>query len=119
VRETLQIGVAALDGLDYSPLRRIAEVGFPPTVVFHGRLLDARVRSLRDRRALLTAARLVRRRDLERIPSVPGVRWVAAGEFIDRLRAHDSVDVRGTEVTGSRGTEVILLDERGRHAVTL
>jgi hypothetical protein len=119
VRETLQIGISALDGLDYSPLRRIAEFGFPPIVVFHGRLLDARVRSLRDRRALLTAARLARRRDLERIPRVLGVEWIAGRELIDRLRAHDAVDVRGVEVTGPRGTEVILLDERGRNAVTL
>ena len=119
IRETLQIGLPALDGLDYSPLRRIAESGLPPTVVFHGRLLDARLATLRRRRAVLAAARLARRRDLERIPALEGVRWISGRELVKRLRAHDSIEVEGSDVRGVGGTEAILLEERGRRPMTL
>ena len=119
VRETLRIGIGALDGLDYSPLRHVAEYGLPPTVVFHGRLLDDRLASLRERRAVVAAARLARRRDLERIPRLRGVTWIGAHELVERLRAHDAIEVRGDEVTGPPGTEAVLIDEAGRRPSTL
>ena len=119
VHETLRIGLGALDGLDYSPLRHIAEHGLPPTVVFHGRLLDDRLGSLRERRAVLTAARLARRRDLERIPRLRGVTWIGAHELLERLHAHNAIEVRGDEVTGPPGAEAVLIDEAGRRPLTL
>jgi hypothetical protein len=119
VRETLQIGIGALDGLDYSPLRHIADHGLPPTVVFHGRLLDDRVASLRERRALLTTARLARRRDLDRIPRLRGVAWIGAHELLARLRAHDAIEVRGDDITGPPGTEAVLIDAAGRRPLRL
>lgn len=119
VRETLNVGIPSLDGLDYSPLRRIAEFGLPPTVVFHGRLLDDRLTSLRKSRALLSAARLARRRDLERIPRLPDIRWIAARDFLDRLRVHGSTELAATGISGPPGTEIFVLAEDGRRRVAL
>ncbi|HEX2086926.1 MAG TPA: hypothetical protein VHF89_14695, partial [Solirubrobacteraceae bacterium] len=88
LHETLHDGVPGLTGLSYGPLERLAAVGVPPTVVFHGRLLDDRLPRLRAARDVLSLARLVRRRDLERVAELPDVRWVGAAELTDRLRAH-------------------------------
>lgn len=119
VHETLRIGLGALDRLDYSPLRHIADHGLPPTVVFHGRLLDDRLVSLRERRAVLATARLARRRDLERIPRLRGITWVGAHELLERLHAHDAIEFRGDVVTGPPGTEAVLIDEVGRRPLRL
>ena len=89
LRETLADGLPGLERLDYSPLARLADAGVPPTVVFHGRLLDGRVERLRARRDVVSFARLLRRRDLERIAAIPAIRWVGGGELAERLAAHD------------------------------
>ena len=94
-RETLRDGLPGLHRLDYRPLARLAAAGLPPTVVFHGGLLDHRMDDLRPPRDLWPLARLALRRDLFRIPRIPGVRWVGGGELVDRLRAHDAVEATG------------------------
>ncbi|HEV3001258.1 MAG TPA: hypothetical protein VGW75_11015, partial [Solirubrobacteraceae bacterium] len=88
LRETLHDGVPGLIGVRYAPLVRLAEAGLPPTVVFHGRMLDDRLPRLRAARDAVALARLARRRDLERIAALRGVRWVGAAELVERLRAH-------------------------------
>ena len=103
-RETL-IGAGGLGGvhrLDYGGLVRLAEVGLPPTPVLHGGLLDDRltVRLLRDAPGY---ARLLLRRDSLRLPEVGGVRWIGAGELVERLAAHDRVDVEGARAGTARG----------------
>jgi hypothetical protein len=106
VRESL---VSTLDGLcrvDYRPLRLLAASGLPPTVVTHGGLLDARFVALRTPGDLAALARLAIRRDLARLPGI-GLRWVGASELIERLRAHDQVEVAGAEIRAPDGVEVV------------
>jgi hypothetical protein len=95
LHETLAIGLPGLHGVDYAPLRRLAAIGLPPTVVFHGRLLDDRLPRLRAGRDLATAARLVRRPDLPRILRLEGVRWVGVSELMEQLRAHAAIERPG------------------------
>ncbi|HEX8082725.1 MAG TPA: hypothetical protein VF529_00445 [Solirubrobacteraceae bacterium] len=109
LRETLHDGVPGLQGLDYAPLERLAALGVPPTVVFHGRLLDDRLPRLREARDVLSLARLSRRRDLERIAALRGVKWVGAEELANRLRAHAAIEVEGDRVDAPEGTEFVLL----------
>jgi hypothetical protein len=92
VRETLHDGLPGLEGMDYAPLRELAGAGMPPTVVFHGRLLDGRLEDLRAKRDFPSIARLLRRRDLERIAALDGVTWVGAEEFVRALRAHEAIE---------------------------
>lgn len=92
-RETLVSTVNGLEGLDYSPLAVLAANGLPPYVIIHGGLIDARFDGLRGARHLPALARLALRRDLLRLPSVEGVRWVGAGELLSALRAHDRAEV--------------------------
>lgn len=106
LRETLHDGVPGLTGVRYAPLVRLAEAGIPPTVVFHGRLLDDRLPRLRAARDVVALARLARRRDLERIAALRGVRWVGAAELAERLRAHAAAP------PDDAGTEAVLLDAR-------
>ncbi|HEX8121474.1 MAG TPA: hypothetical protein VF549_09440 [Solirubrobacteraceae bacterium] len=108
LHETLHDGLPGLTRLDYAPLARIAAAGLPPTVVFHGRLLDGRMERLREARDVASLARLLRRRDLERVAALPGVRWVGAEELAARLRAHGEVDVDGDRVPP--GADAILID---------
>jgi hypothetical protein len=86
--ETLRVGVPGLHRLDYRPLERIAKLGLPPTVVFHGRLLDNRPEALKADRAVLTLARLLLRRDIARIADLPGVEWRGAARLAELLTAH-------------------------------
>ena len=72
--ETLDNGLPSLERLDYSPLAAFARAGIPPTVVFHGRLLDGRPERLRVERDFFTLARLLRWRDLDRIARLDQVR---------------------------------------------
>jgi hypothetical protein len=90
LHETLAVGLPGLHGLDYAPLRRLAAVGLPPTVVFHGRLLDDRLPRLRATRALATAGRLALTPDLFRIMRLPGVRWIGVAELVETLASHES-----------------------------
>ena len=98
LHETLEIGLPGLHGIDYAPLTRLANVGLPPTVVFHGQLLDDRLSRLRSSRELTTAARLAHLPDLPRIAQIDGVRWVGTVDLLERLRAHARIDVAGSEV---------------------
>jgi hypothetical protein len=98
LRETLAVGLPGLHRIDYEPLRRLASLGLPPIVVFHGRLLDDRLTRLRANRDFVTAARLALQPDLLRVARVSGVRWVGVQELVKHLRAHGSIDVDGAEV---------------------
>ena len=112
LRETLHDGVPGLTGLSYAPLERLAAVGVPPTVVFHGRLLDDRLPRLRAARDVVSLARLVRTRDLERIAALRGIRWIGAGELAERLRVHSQVEVDGDRVSAPEGAETVLIGVR-------
>lgn len=109
LRETLHDGLPGLTRLGYAPLERLAAAGLPPTVVFHGRLLDGRMERLRAARDGMTLARLLRRRDLDRIAALPGVRWIGAGELVDRLRAHAATEWDGDRVVAPDGAEAVLI----------
>lgn len=109
VFETLADGLPGLRGLRYAPLQALAGAGLPPTVVFHGRLLDDRLPRLRASGDLISLARLAVRRDLERIAALRGIRWVGARELADRLRAHAAIETDGAEVQAPDGVEFRLL----------
>ncbi len=95
-RETL-IGAGGPGGvhrLDYGSLVRLAQAGVPPTLALHGGLIDDRLTS-RVARDAFAYARLLRRRDAHRLPAVGGLRWIGAGELVERLEAHAASEVRG------------------------
>ena len=108
-RESLVSTVNGLCDLDYGPLGALAGAGMPPYVVIHGGLIDARFDGLRGLRHAPALARLAVRRDLVRLPSAEGVRWVGAGELLARLQAHDQVEVAGAEIRAPDGVEVSAL----------
>lgn len=114
LRETLEDGLPGLYRLDYAPLEKMAAVGVPPTVVFHGRLLDGRVERLREARDFGSLARLVPRRDLERIAALRGVRWVGAEELVDRLTAHVAIEPAEDGPVVPDGVEAVLMHPDGR-----
>jgi hypothetical protein len=107
-RETLTSGMEGLVGFDYGPFAAMAAAGLPATVVVHGGLFDLRAGNLRDPRALVTTAQLVRRRDLFRFPWVDGVRWIGSRELLDRLRAHGNVGFEDGRVVNPDGAEVVV-----------
>lgn len=106
--ETLISTMNGLHRLDYRPLTSLAAAGLPPYVVIHGGLLDARFETLSLPRDAAAFAGLVARRDLMRLPAVAGVRWVTASELLQRLRAHDRVEMAGGELRAPDGVEVRL-----------
>jgi hypothetical protein len=112
LHETLATGLPGLHRLDYTPLRRLAAIGLPPTVVFHGRLLDDRLARLRATRDLTGAARLAQRPDLPRIIGLDGVRWLGAAELIEAYERHERIEVRGAEVVAPDGPAPRLLTAR-------
>jgi hypothetical protein len=89
VRESLVSTLDGLHGLDYGPLASLAAAGIPPYVVVHGGLIDSRFNGLDLPGDAAALARLAVRRDIVRLPSVPGVRWVGASEFIGALADHE------------------------------
>lgn len=93
MRETLFSTLEGLHRLSYGPLRELARAGLPPTVVFHGGLLDQRMAWLREDRHLPTAAGLARRRDVFRIAEMAGIRWIGAAEMVEKLTAHSGVAI--------------------------
>jgi hypothetical protein len=93
LHETLATGLPGLHGVDYAPLQRLAAIGLPPTVVFHGRLVDDRLPRLRAKRDLATAARLARSPDLPRVIGLGGVQWVGVTELFQRLRDHEAIGI--------------------------
>jgi hypothetical protein len=94
LRETLIDGPPGLHHLDYRPLAALARLGLPPTIVMHGALLDSRLATLRRARDLLALARLAARRDIVRLPAVPGLRWIGTTEYLHLVRLHASNDPR-------------------------
>ncbi|MDQ2940335.1 MAG: hypothetical protein M3R23_07380, partial [Actinomycetota bacterium] len=113
-RETLSSGLEGLFRLDYEPFAALAGAGLPPSIVVHGGLFDSRPSTLRKLREAPTTARLVLRRDLFRFPWVSGVRWIGAGELLDRLRGHGEIEVRGDEIDNPAGFDVVVRDSAGR-----
>lgn len=118
-RESVFSRMDGLVGLDYGPFGALAAAGLPPSVVVHGGLFDSRAKTLRDPRHVASTARLVRRRDLFRVPWVDGVRWIGAMELVDRMRAHDRVSVDASGVRGPSGTEVVVRDRAGSRTTTI
>lgn len=106
LRETLNPALRGLQLFDFAPLTRLAAVGFPPSLVFHGRSLDPRPQSPWPPRHPLTLARLALHRDILRVPRIPGVRWVGAGRFAELLQAHHEAEPASpaTRATPSRGS---------------
>jgi hypothetical protein len=117
--ESLNNGLPGLVACDFGPLRSLTAVGVPLTVVFHGRSLDGRLRTLLAERQLLTLLRLAVRRDISRMCALPFVRWIGARELIDRFERHGEITVDGHEVRAPRSTEVTLLDRGGSRVVTV
>ena len=91
--ETTRNGLLGVNRVDYRFLSALARVGIPPTVVFHGRLLDHRRATLKLPGDTLAGLRLALRPDLFRIPNVRGLRWVGAQELVEALRAHDETEL--------------------------
>lgn len=117
-RETL-IGAGGRGGVhrvDYGSLVRMAAAGLPPTPVLHGGLLDDRL-TARVHRDLPGYARLLWRRDALRLPAVPGLRWVGAGELVDRLVAHEASALEGERAILPDGAEAVLVSGAGRTTV--
>ena len=116
VHETMDSAFRGFYRLDFTPFAWAAQLGLPPTPVLHGSLFDLRPQQLRASFDVLTAARLLARRDILRLPLVPGVRWIAASRLVRLLDEHASVHVRGTEVDSADAPEARLLgpgaDER-------
>lgn len=102
LHETLIGELPGIDGLDYSPLQRLAKVGIPPMIAMHGALLDSRLGPLRNPRGLISLARLFVRRDVRRLIALDGIRWVGVAEFIDALSAHAEAQ-ESASTTGAGG----------------
>jgi len=113
-RETISSGMDGLYRLDYGPFGALASAGLPPSIVVHGGLFDLRANLLHSLREAPTTMRLVLRRDLFRFPWAPGVRWLGAGELLDRLQGHDQVEVHGDEISNPAGFEIAVRGPAGR-----
>jgi hypothetical protein len=90
LHESLFGALPGLDGLDFSPLRRLAAVGIPPIVALHGALIDSRLDTVRKDRDPVLLMRLFWRRDIERLIGLSGVRWVSAAELVGTLAAGEA-----------------------------
>ena len=116
ISETLKGGLG-IEGLDYRPLARMAAAGLPPTMVLHGTMIDVRAGSISLPGDLLTAARLWLRRDLSRLPSVEGLRWLGAGAYAEALDLHDRIAVLDGEVTLPPGARARVVERAGEREV--
>ena len=116
ISETLKGGLG-IEGLDYSPLTRMAAAGLPPTMVLHGTMIDVRAGSFRSPAELVTAARLFLRRDLSRLPSLEGLRWIGASAYAETLALHDRIVVEDGEASLPPGATARLLDRAGERPV--
>ncbi len=112
-RESMISTLEGLFRLDYGPLGRLAQVGYPPTIVLHGGLFDGRLSTLSKRHDLGSWAQLFLKRDLFRVPWSNGVSWVGASTLLDHLRNHDRIAVRRGEIAAPEGTHAIVRDRRG------
>jgi hypothetical protein len=97
--ETTRGSLLGVSRVDYRFLAALARIGIPPTVVFHGRLLDHRRMTLKLPGDTLACLRLVLRPDLLRLPNVRGLRWVGARELFEALQAHDETELAPDGVT--------------------
>jgi len=109
-------GPGGVHRLDYQILVRMADCGLPPTVAFHGRLFDDRLQT-RVKRDALAYARLFVKRDALRVPSLKGVRWLGAGDYVDQLRRHDASAIEGGEPVLPDASHAVKIDRSGRRLV--
>jgi hypothetical protein len=116
ISETLKGGLG-IEGLDYGPLALMAAAGLPPTMVLHGTMIDVRAGSFRSPAELVTAARLFLRRDLSRLPSLEGLRWIGASAYAETLALHDRIVVEDGEASLPPGATARLLDRAGERPV--
>lgn len=114
VHETLDSAFRGLRGSNLAPFVTLASFGRPPTPVFHGALFDLRLEQLRASRDVATAARLLVRRDIARLPSLSGVRWVGAGDLVRLLDEHGTIEVSGTAVSAHDAPSARLLTNETR-----
>lgn len=116
VHETIDSAFRGMRGLGYAPFASLAQLGLPPTPVFHGGLFDLRLGQLRAARDPLTLARLAWRRDIVRLPALRGLRWVGAGELTGLFAAHETISVQGAEVQLGDADRALLLGPAGKPA---
>lgn len=118
-RESMISTLEGLYRLHFSPFRRLAEVGYPPTIIIHGGLFDARFANLSLPRDVVTYAQLYRTRDLFRVPWTDGVRWVGAGELLDHFGRHDQIAVTGGSISAPPGTSALVRDRNGTRSLAV
>ncbi len=109
IYETVNSAFRGMRGLGYGAFPALAQLGLPPTPVFHGGLFDLRLGQLRAARDAVTFARLTARRDIVRLASLRGLRWIGASKLLDLLRAHETASVHGDEVRLGEASEAVLL----------
>lgn len=110
VRETIDSAFRGMRGVDYGAFAAMAGAGLPPTPVLHGGLFDLRLGQLRAARDAFGLARLFLRRDAVRLPGLRGLRWIGAGALLDLMRAHESIRVRGREVSLGDAADAYLIE---------
>ena len=116
IHETINSAFRGMHGLGYAPFTALAGLGLPPTPVFHGGLFDLRLIQLRANRDAITFARMIWKRDIVRLPALRGLRWVGAGELLDLIAAHETVEVHGAEVRLGETSQARLLGAAGAAA---
>jgi hypothetical protein len=112
IHETVDSAFRGMHGTSLAPFAAMAAHGRPPTPVLHGSLFDLRIGQLRASRDVLGAARLFVRRDILRLPRLPGVRWIGAGTLVRLVDEHETVEVRGDEVDAANAPHARLLGSR-------
>lgn len=117
--ETVDSAFRGLRGLNLTPLVTLASYGCPPTPVLHGGLFDLRLEQLRSSRDVATAARLLVRRDIARLPRLSGVRWIGASDLLRLLDEHATIEVSGTTVSADDAPCARLLTNESRHGAAV
>jgi hypothetical protein len=84
-KETLIGALPGLQGADFRPIAALAGLGLPPVFTLHGLSLDNRRETMGGP---VNAARVTLNRDIFRLASLTGVRWVGAGALISALEDH-------------------------------
>jgi hypothetical protein len=52
------------------------------------------------------------------MPAIGAIRWVGAGELVERMGRHDASTVEGTEARLAPGHEAVLRDRAGTRIVS-
>jgi hypothetical protein len=117
VHESVSSGLRGLRGLNFVPFETLARCGYPPTAVFHGALFDLRMGQLKASKDALTAARLLLWRDLLRVPRIPNVRWIGAGDLVRLYEHHGGIQVRGSTVDLNGARRALLVEPGGNRRV--